>query len=316
MGGELVKYNRLGKSDIFISAITFGCWELGGGDKWEKREDEENIRILRLAKELGVNVFDTAVNYGDGHSEKIVGTALKDIRKDCIIATKVRPENLRPKDVRKSFEGSLSRLGTDYIDILYIHWPNKAIPIKDTMSEFNKLKDEKLIKAIGVSNFSIEQIKEAFEYAKLDVIQMEYSLLTRAIEEEILPFCIEHSISVTSYSSLAKGILTGAFHLMNVEIKPDDFRSKRRLFLPEHREYEKELIYLLRDIGNEKDATPAEVAISWILHQEGITSAIVGTQSEKHLRNNLKAVHLELTQEELDMLDKASKDALKKIDRL
>ena len=308
-----MKYHKLGKTDFNISEITFGCWELGG-EKWEKTSDEENIKVLRTALDSGINIFDTAVNYGNGHSEKVVGLALNERRKECIIATKVKPENLKPSDVRIPCEESLKRLKTDYIDVLYIHWPNKEIPLKDTLSEFNKLKDEKLIKSIGVSNFSIEQLKEAAIYSQIDVLQLEYSLLQRGLEDEIMPYCIENSIGLTSYSSIAKGILTGVYHLGILNLKSEDFRSTRRLFLPDHLEKEKELIYLIKEIAEAKNIEMSQVAVSWLLHQKGLSSAIVGTQSIKHLLENIKAAEIELTKQELDILDKTSKRVLKEID--
>lgn len=304
-----MKYEKLGKTDFKVSAITFGCWELGGGP-WEFTSDETNVRALQLAFENGITTFDTAEGYGDGHSEEIVGKALAGRRKDCIIATKVSPKHLRASDVRASIEASLKRLKTDYVDIYYIHWPNVEIPLEETMPELNKLKEEGLIRAIGVSNFSPGQLKEALELGRVDVIQPEYSLLQRNIENELLPFCIENSISVMSYSSIAKGILTGAFHLGNAKLKPDDFRSTRRLFLPEHLEKEAELIHAMKEIADAKEVTLSHIAISWLLHQKGLTSAIVGTQSEKHLMENIQAVDVTLSAQELEVLNAVSTKVL------
>ncbi|MDR6884537.1 aldo/keto reductase [Bacillus sp. 3255] len=304
-----MKAKKLGNAGFDISTITFGCWELGGGP-WEFTNDQNNIALIRQAFEQGVTTFDTAEGYGNGHSEEIVGAALADIRKDCIITTKVSRSNLSPQDVRKSAENSLSRLKTDYIDIYYIHWPSFEIPVQDTLSEFVKLKEEGLIRAIGVSNFSLEQLKEAVSYAQIDVIQPEYSLLHRAIEPEIVPFCEEHSIGIMSYSSIAKGILTGAFHLQGKTLKADDFRSTRRLFLPEHMEAEKELLSLMKELADAKQATVSQIAIAWLLHQEALTSAIIGTQDEHHLRNNVAAAALELSASELEQLSAVSNRAL------
>jgi len=178
------------------------------------------------------------------------------------------------------------------------------------MSELNKLKKEGLIRAIGVSNFSLELLKEALKLGSIDVIQQEYSLLQREIEKGLLQFCYESSISVTSYSSIAKGILTGAFHLGKAKIKQEDFRGTRRLFLPEHLEKETELINLIKDIADEKRATLSQIAISWLLHQKGLTSAIVGTQSEKHLVENIMSSDMELSQDELERLDSISSKVL------
>lgn len=308
-----MKYKKLGKTETEISTITFGCWELGGGP-WEFTSDETNIRAIHHALDLGINVFDTAEGYGQGHSEEIVGIALEGKRQDVIISTKVSPNHLAPADLRKSVENSLRRLKTDYIDIYYVHWPNNEIPLQDTLNEFNKLKEEKLIRAIGLSNFSIQQLQEGVQYAQIDVIQPEYSLLHREIEKEIIPFCSDNSIGVMSYSSIAKGILTGAFHLYGKTLKEDDFRKTRRLFLPEHIEAETELLQVMKEMADERKLAVSQIAITWLLHQESVTSAIIGTQSEKHMIENAKSTDVVLSEQEIQRLNQVSSRVLDKID--
>lgn len=308
-----MKYKKLGKTEIEISTITFGCWELGGGP-WEFTSDETNILAIHHALDLGINVFDTAEGYGQGHSEEIVGIALEGKRQDVIISTKVSPNHLAPADFRKSVENSLRRLKTDYIDIYYVHWPNNEIPLQDTLNEFNKLKEEKLIRAIGLSNFSIQQLQEGVQYAQIDVIQPEYSLLHREIEKEIIPFCLDNSIGVMSYSSIAKGILTGAFHLYGKTLKEDDFRKTRRLFLPEHMEAETELLQVMKEMADERKLAVSQIAITWLLHQESVTSAIIGTQSDKHMIENAKSTDVVLSEQEIQRLNQVSSRVLDKID--
>lgn len=308
-----MKYRNLGKTGINISEITFGCWELAGGH-WEKQEDEINIRALHKAFDLGITTFDTAEGYGQGHSEKIVGLALADKRKDIILSTKVSPQNLHAASIRTSVEKSLKGLQTDYVDIYYIHWPNKDIPLEETMGEMNRLKEAGLIRFIGASNFSIDQLKEAMQYGRIDVIQPEYSLLHRGIEKEIVPYCEEQSIGIMSYSSVAKGILTGAYHYGNGKVKETDFRNGRRLFMPEHLEKETELVDLIRKLAEGKGATMAEIAIGWLLSKKAMTSAIVGTQNEKHLMHNAKAVDLVLAASEIEALDEVSARVIASID--
>ncbi len=304
-----MNYAKLGRTGIEVSRITFGCWELGGG-MWEKAADEQNIKAIQVAFENGITSFDTAEAYGDGHSETITGLALQGKRQECVIATKVRKDNLKAADLRRAVEKSLSRLQTDYLDLYYIHWPNPEIPLAETIAEMDKMKAEGIIRAIGVSNFSLAQLQEAANYARIDVIQPEYSLLQRDIETEILPYCRENSIAVMSYSSIAKGILTGAFHLSNARLKEGDFRRIRRLFLPEHLEKETELIMLLKEIADSQKATLSQIAIGWLLHQAGLTSAIVGTQSEKHLLENIQAGDIRLAPAELSKLDQISRKVL------
>lgn len=246
--------------------------------------------------------------------QEIVGSALAGKRDQCIISTKVGRANLAAKDVRRSAENSLKRLKTDFIDIYYIHWPSYEVPVEETLSEFNKLKEEGLIRSIGVSNFSLEQLKEATAYAQIDVIQPEYSLLHRGIETEIAPYCLDNQISIMSYSSIAKGILTGAFHLGGKKLDENDFRSTRRLFLPDHLEKEEELIMLLKQIADKQGKTISQIAISWLLHQEALTTAIVGSQSIKHMQENIEAADIQLNSEELNALDAVSRKVIARID--
>jgi len=308
-----MKYRELGKTGLRISEITFGCWELGGG-AWEKQTDEVNLRAIQKAFELGIHTFDTAEGYGKGHSEEIVGQALAGKRQECIISTKVSPNHLKAEDVRASAENSLRRLRTDVIDIYYIHWPNSEITLAETMGALNKLKEEGLIRTIGASNFSLAQLQEAAQYGRIDVIQPEYSLLHRAIEQDIVPYCAEQAIGIMSYSSVAKGILTGVYHNGTVQIKDSDFRKDRRLFLPEHLLKEQELVDLLAELAREHEVTSSEIAIAWLLQQRAMTSAIVGTQNERHLTDNARAADVELAASELERLDRVSAKAIAEID--
>ena len=307
-----MEYQLLGKTGIKISRITFGCWEMGGGP-WEFTSDQNNIALIHAALENGVTTFDTAEIYGSGHSEEVLGAALEGRRQDCVVATKVSPDHLRAADVRTAVTASLKRLRMDYVDIYYIHWPNADIAIEETMAEMNKLKQEGLIRAIGVSNFDLDLLKQALSLGRVDVIQPEYSLLHRAIEDGVLPFCLDNEISVCSYSSIAKGILTGAYHLGGKVIKEDDFRATRRLFLKDHLEKETELIHLIKRVADEKGVSLSQIAIGWLLHQQGLSSAILGTQSEKHLLDNLKSLDVKLSAEELAVLSDVSSKVIRSL---
>ncbi|PZE22367.1 aldo/keto reductase [Paenibacillus xerothermodurans] len=308
-----MKTKLVGQTGMQVSTITFGCWELGGGP-WELTSDENNMKVIESAFEMGITTFDTAEGYGSGHSEEVVGAALEGKRKDVIISTKVSRAHLAPDDVRRSAEASLKRLRTDYLDIYYIHWPSFDIPVGETLGEFNKLKEEGLIRAIGVSNFSLAQLKEAANFAQIDIIQPEYSLLHRAIEEDVLPHCERENIAIMSYSSIAKGILTGAFHVGGKQLDENDFRSTRRLFLPEHLKLEEELILLMKEIADTRNKTIAQIAISWLLHQNALTTAIIGSQSIKHMKENVEAVDIQFSSEELNALDTVSRKVIAAID--
>ena len=307
-----MKYCKLGKTDISISRVTHGCMELGGG-RWKTLDKEANSALLKTALENGITTFDTAEGYGAGASELIVGEALKDRRKDCVIATKVLPDNLRAADVRKAAEGSLKRLQTDYIDLLYVHWPNAGIPITETLGEFIKLKEEGKIRAIGVSNFSLEQLKEAMEITHIDALQPEYNLLQRKIEDGLLSYCADNQISVLSYNSIAKGILSGVFHFNGVKLDAEDFRNEKPLFFPENLETEKPLMNSLKAVAQVHNGTISQIAAAWVLAQRGMSSAIIGTQNPRHFVENIHSVDIELTQEEIDVLNKTSSEVIGKL---
>ena len=307
-----MKYCKLGKTDISISRVTHGCMELGGG-RWKTLDKESNSALLKTALENGITTFDTAEGYGAGASELIVGEALKDRRKDCVIATKVLPDNLRAADVRKAAEGSLKRLQTDYIDLLYVHWPNAGIPITETLGEFIKLKEEGKIRAIGVSNFSLEQLKEAMEITHIDALQPEYNLLQRKIEDGLLSYCADNQISVLSYNSIAKGILSGVFHFNGVKLDAEDFRNEKPLFFPENLETEKPLMNSLKAVVQVHNGTISQIAAAWVLAQRGMSSAIIGTQNPRHFVENIHSVDIELTQEEIDVLNKTSSEVIGKL---
>ncbi|GKH58368.1 oxidoreductase [Lachnospiraceae bacterium] len=307
-----MKYCKLGKTDISISRVTHGCMELGGG-RWKTLDKESNSALLKTALENGITTFDTAEGYGAGASELIVGEALKDRRKDCVIATKVLPDNLRAADVRKAAEGSLKRLQTDYIDLLYVHWPNAGIPISETLGEFIKLKEEGKIRAIGVSNFSLEQLKEAMEITHIDALQPEYNLLQRKIEDGLLSYCADNQISVLSYNSIAKGILSGVFHFNGVKLDAEDFRNEKPLFFPENLETEKPLMNSLKAVAQVHNGTISQIAAAWVLAQRGMSSAIIGTQNPRHFVENIHSVDIELTQEEIDVLNKTSSEVIGKL---
>ncbi|HUX14442.1 MAG TPA: aldo/keto reductase [Spirochaetia bacterium] len=295
-----MEYTNLGTTDITLSRITHGCMELGGMSHlyWEVKEEEVNVALLQTALDNGVTTFDTAESYGDGRSETIVGKALKKVRSRCTIASKVAKEHLMPDDIQKALEGSLKRLDTSYIDLYYIHWPNNDIPLEKTVTKLMQLKDQGVIKSIGVSNFSLAQLTEAVKYGEISAYQPEYNLLSRGIEKEIMPFCREHKISILSYNSLAKGILTGAFHLYGAKLEPKDFRNAKPHFQNANMRVQERLIQLLEEVAKKHGATVSQIATSWTIAQPGMTSAIIGTQNQKHFLENIRAIEIKLTEDE------------------
>lgn len=301
-----MEYTTIGKTGIRVSRIVHGCMELGGSANpnvyWDVRDADYNTELLRIAFSQGITTFDTAESYGNGRSEEIVGRALHDIRNQCVLATKVAKTNLHADDIERSLENSLRRLQTDYIDLYYVHWPNPDVPLKETMEKLEQLRGQGVIRSIGVSNFSAEQLKESLQFAQVDAYQPEYNLLSRSIESEIIPLCQKHQISVFSYNSLSKGILTGAFHLYGAVLRPEDFRNQKPLFQKDNLEIQRELILCLESLAKKKQATAAQVAIRWAMEQPGMSCAIIGTQDSRHFLENIRAFSISLTQEEIDRL--------------
>lgn len=308
-----MKYTQLGRTGIEISCITHGCMELGGG-RWYTAEKEHNIALLRAAFDQGITTFDTAEGYGAGRSEEIVGKALGALRDRCVICTKVLPEHLHASDVRMAAEGSLRHLGTDYIDLLYIHWPNKAIPLEETLGEMSRLKEEGKIRAIGVSNFDLDLMRQALSITRIDALQPEFHLLERSVQTDgVLDFCAENAISVLSYNSIAKGILSGAFHFYGAKLDEEDFRNQKPLFSKANMAVEQPLLELLSTLASKYEASISQIAIAWVLAQHGMSSAIVGTQNQKHFIDNISAVDLKLESSDIQKLDYCSSTVIERL---
>jgi myo-inositol catabolism protein IolS len=299
-----MQYRKLGKSDLNISEITLGCWVMGG-DYWGGTEDDDSIKAIRTALNEGINFFDTAELYGKGHSEKVLGKALKERRKEVCISTKVWTNHMKKDQVIQACEDSLKRLETDYIDVYFIHYPVEDVPIEETMESMLRLKEQGKIRVIGLSNFSLSQMEEVLKIGRIDVIQPCYSMLWRYIDEDIIPFCIENQIGIIPYSPLAQGILTGKFN-KDSQFKEGDGRKRAPLFQPQW--FGKALTVAdgLRSYAEKYNRTQAQVAINWTNYRPGITSAIVGARNEKQARENAGAVGWQLCQEDWDKLNELS----------
>ena len=265
-----------------IPVLGLGTWEMGGGMSRDTSKDKESIAAIRCAVELGYNHIDTAEMYGGGHSEELVGLAIKDFdRESLFITTKVLPDHLRYNDCLKAAEGSLRRLKTNYIDLYLIHVPNPGIPIKETMRAMDTLLEQEKIKFTGVSNFSVEQLKEAQKYTENRIVnnQIEYNLHTRHsgmynvnIESEIIPYCQENDIIITAWKPLVKGRL---------------FREKNKL---------------LEELKEKYNKTLAQIAINWLISKKNIITIPKSTNPE-HLKENLGALGWKLSEEDIKRLD-------------
>lgn len=300
---------ELGKSGVRVSEQILGCWVIGGS-YWGGAEDRDSIEAIKRAYEGGINTFDTAYIYGEGRSERILGEAVKTIpREKLTIITKLWKTEMEKDKVRAACEKSLKELGMDYIDVYFIHYPSDTgVPIGETMEEMMKLKTDGKIRSIGISNFNLEQMKEAREYGEIDVIQPCYSLVWREIDQDgVLDYCIENDIGVISYSTFAQGILTGKFD-ENTTFSSDDGRSRAPLFQDEYYSGALKVAEQLKPFARKYDRTIAQVAINWVMGKEGISAPIVGARNSHQVEENLKASGWSLSKEDWDEIDIFSKE--------
>ena len=299
----------LGTTTMAISPIILGTWQ-AGKKGWVGIEDETVIHAMQAALEAGITTFDTAEIYGDGYSEELVGKALADRRDRVVLATKVFPNHLRFNQVIEACEQSLRRLQTEVIDLYQIHWPSGSfgsdeVPIGETMSALNQLKDQGKIRAIGVSNFSLAQLEEAAQHGRIDSLQPPYSLFWRGVETDQLPYCIEHNLTVMAYSSLAQGLLTGKFDTAH-RFPEADIRSKNKLFRPPLYDTALAALAELRPIASRHHTTVGNLALAWLLAQPQ-TSAIVGARNAIQAQENAKATDIRLSAQDLQDMDDISR---------
>lgn len=300
----------LGNSDVQISPIIMGTWQ-AGKKNWANIDDAEIVKGIRAAVEAGITTIDTAEIYGNGYSEQRVAEAIADIRDQVVLLTKVFSNHLQYDAVLEACDRSLKNLQTDYIDLYQIHWPTGSwghdiVPIEETMSALNKLKEDGKIRAIGVSNFSAAQIAEAAKYGRIDTVQPPYSLFWRAIEQELQPYCVENNISILSYSSLAQGFLTGKFDADH-KFAEGDHRSKNRLYCnPENYARVQTAVEKLRPIAAAKNCSLAQLALAWLIQQPQ-TSAIVGARNAEQAIANAETMKITLTTEELAEIDQVGR---------
>ena len=277
-----------------------------GGDYFGETEDKSSLEALEVSYENGVNTFDTAEIYGNGRSERVVGEAARRIGRDKVrIISKVFKPSMAHDKMIKACEDSLERLGTDYLDVYFLHYPvpEEQVSIQERMETMTQLKREGKIRAIGLSNFSLEEMKEAMKYGQVDVIQPCYSLLWR-YDEELLGFSRENNISVIPYSTLAQGLLTGKYKKGAVFT---DGRSRAALFQPENYDRCLEVTEVLAQVSEKYGKTPAQGAIAWLLQTPGITAPIVGAKNGKQARENLEASGWKFLPEDYEAIDQASR---------
>ncbi len=299
-----MQYRRLGQSDLEVSALSLGILSMVGGGSWGAQDEGEALRTIDRAYDGGINFFDTAENYADGESERLLGRATKTRRSEVIIASKVSAEHLAYDDLIRACEGSLRRLNTDYIDLYYIHWPNPSIPLSETMAALEHLQQQGKIRVAGCSNFGHKDLGKLLLRGRVEANQLPYSLLWRAIEYEVMASCAAHQVSITCYSPLEQGLLTGK--CTSPQHVPDH-RARNRLYScqragVEHggRGVEEEMFRALAGLQRLCDhwgITMTQAALRWTLAQEAVGSVIVGCRIPDQLEQSLAALEVELPPE-------------------
>ncbi|MGD2099585.1 MAG: aldo/keto reductase [Desulfobacterales bacterium] len=300
-----MKQRQLGKSDVRVSSIIMGLWQ-AGKEMWVGIDDNQTIAAIRAAFEAGITTFDTAEAYGKGHSEQILASALSDIRKRAIYATKVFANHLKYDQVLQACDRSLKNLQTDYIDLYQIHWPSDsfgfdAVPIAETMEALKVLKEQGKIRSIGVSNFSHAQLQEAQQYGQIDSLQPPYSLFWRHVETDLMPYCIKNNITILAYSPMAQGFLTGKFGPDHT-FEKGDVRAKNKLFQPDTYGRVQQALSRLEPIARQKGVTLGQLALAWVISHSG-TCAIAGARNAAQATGNAAAGTIELSEQELADID-------------
>jgi len=308
---------RVGTTDLEASVLGFGCWVISGKDFWTGTDDETSMKAIQTAFELGINFFDVAPVYGFGHAEELLGKALKGKRDKVIISSKCgqvwddtrKISNLLSKQsIFKEIDGSLKRLGTDYIDIYQMHWPDYGTPIEETMNALNQIKKAGKIRYIGASNFPIKLLKEARRYGDIVSHQCLYNMIDRnavsyhgiplyyKTEEEIIPDCKENKIAFIPYSPLCQGLLTGTFK-RGKNFDDTDVRNANPELQGEKLFRNLQIVEELKKISNRIEKSLSQLALNWLVKNETVTTIIAGATKISHIKNNIESTTWELDDE-------------------
>ena len=300
---------KLGLTDLELSTVGLGTWPMGGisaGMHWGDQDDQASIKTIEQAMDQGINWLDTAGAYGRGHAEEVVGTALKKLSSKPIIVTKCgsTPEDtMEPGSIRAQCESSLKRMGIDTIDLYLAHWPRPIEMMEAGWQTCADLIKEGKVRYIGVSNFTIEQMEKIQPIHPIAAMEPAYSMITRGIEDQILPYCREHNMGVVTYSPLQQGILTGA--PIDVEgMDEGDFRRNNPNFKEPVLGLNRKLVEELRPIAEKNGASVAQLAIAWVLRLPEVTSALNGARVSAEIEDSVKGGNLKLSSEDIAAIEK------------
>lgn len=308
-----MEYTKVGKSGLKASRLGLGTWAMGGGEAWSGETDDRKAReTIDFAVAQGINLIDTAFVYGKGHSEEIVGETISRYREKVLLTTKLQRWITPDREgVRNEFEQTLKRLKTDYIDLYLIHWPMEdKLPTEVTLDAIMELKEEGKIRAIGLSNFYYNLLVRLVPKFPIDVVQLPYNLLWRFLEKDnTRSFCVQNNISIMTYSSLQQGLLTGKYKKED-RFPEGDMRAKNKLFSGERFEKCLDAVEGMREIARVHDCSIPLIAIAWVLAREGVGMSLVGAMNPRELEENLGAVNIKLSTEEMAKLDELSERAV------
>ena len=296
-----MKYRQLGTTGIEVSEFTLGTWPFSGGEPFGEQDDDDSIAAVNAALENGVNFIDTAEGYGAGRAEAVLGRALGSRRDDVVITSKVAEVHLLPEQVQESCENSLARLGTDYIDLYLIHWPNRDVPLADTVATLERLKEEGKIRYFGVSNFGVQDLSAIQGLTSIEIDQLPYNLVWRPIEYEILPFCRQNGIGIMVYSPLMQGILTDRY--ATVDDVPAGI-ARSRHFSPDRPMSQHgdvgvedelfEAVRAVRKIASDLGRSTAAVSLAWLRRETAVTTLLIGARNAGEVQLNLEAFDFDL----------------------
>ncbi len=314
---------RLGNSDLELTEIGFGAWAIGGDNwrfGWGPQDDDESIAAIHKAVDLGINWIDTAAIYGLGHSEEVVAKATEGFRNDIIIATKCSQvwddkgnisSVLKADSIRRECEASLQRLQTDRIDLYQVHWPTDEERIEEGWAEIGKLIEEGKIRYAGVSNFNVSHMERANAIHPITSLQPPYSMMRRDVEGDIFDYCREHSIGVVAYSPILCGLLTDNFDI--IRVAETDWRRQSDEFNEPNLGINLEFAQQLKPIAGKYGKTVSQLALSWVLRMDVVTSAIIGTRRPSQIEETVGGADWKIDDEDLKAIDEMLEERVRKI---